>query len=56
MASNPAHTARMRKESQMLETAPPPGVTAWRVEDNMDHWHAREAHKERMALADAACR
>jgi len=39
--SHPAHRARLLKETALLETAPPPGVTAWRVDgDSMTHWQA----------------
>jgi len=39
--SHPAHRARLLKETAQLETTPPPGVTAWRVDgDSMTHWHA----------------
>ena len=41
--STPASRARMVKEAAMLETQPPPQCTAWRIHEQINHWHARQS-------------
>ena len=41
--STPASRARMVKEATMLETQPPPQCTAWRIHEQINHWHARQS-------------
>jgi len=33
----------MVKEAAMLETQPPPQCTAWRIHEQINHWHARQS-------------
>lgn len=35
-------TSRMKRELEMLEKHPPPGISAWPFEDSMTHLHARK--------------
>lgn len=39
--SGAAHRARMQRECIMLETQPPPGINAWRINEQLNHWNAQ---------------
>lgn len=34
--------SRLKRELEMLSTEPPPGITCWQTEEQMDKLHARK--------------